>query len=233
MSIFFRKLITTILLRKTITHFFFRKQKHILLKNELKRFQIKKSKTKLMYFREKNDDDIKNSRNLKKNKNFFTILNHFTISNYLVILNQLVILNYFVILNQLVISNQFAISNHIANFRINLFRIRRIAFINYHNENFLINFDFIIIKKFVLFCQIYKQYTTIQVSRIYNDIIYVLYLKTRKYYEKNELSYQYIFSFSNFEFFENFSFIFFFVFIFSKSNFYKFFDKYLVCSFSF
>ena len=148
---------------------------------------MKKSKTKLMHSRKKKRRRYKKFTHFEKNKNHFIILNYFTISNHFANSSQFVILNHFAI------SNQFVILNYFTNFRKNLFRICRIAFINYYDKIFLINLDFIIIKNFVLFCQIYKQYTIIQFSRIYNNIIFALYLKIRKYHEKNESSYQYIF----------------------------------------
>ena len=77
--IFFRKLITTISLRETITYFFFRKREYILLKNELKRFQMRNSKTKSMHFREKKRRRYKKFTYFEKNANYFTILNHFVI----------------------------------------------------------------------------------------------------------------------------------------------------------
>ena len=197
-SIFFRKLITIILLRETITYFFLKTKTHFAQKR-VKKISNEKIENEINVFSKRKRRRYKKFTHFEKNKN------HFTISSHLAILNQLVI------------SNHLAISNYFTISRKNLFRTCRHTSINYHDSKSLIDYDFTIIKKFVEINEIYRDLSQIQFSRIFNQIILLLYLKIYEYHEKNESSYQYIFSFTSFEFSKNFLSIFF-LFVFISNN---------------
>ena len=112
--------------------------------------------------------------------------------------------------NHFTISNQFTIS------RKNSFRTCCHASINYHDLNFLVDFNHKILKKFIRFCRVYKKFSQIQFSKIYYQTIFAFYCEIHEKHEKNESSYQYIFSFSSSS--SKFSKIFSFVFISNNLN---------------
>ena len=176
-SIFFRKLITIISLRETITHFFFSRTRTHFAQKRVKTISNKRIENEINVFSKKKRRRYKIFTYFEKNENYFTISNYLAISNQLVIFSQLVILNHF------------AISNHFTISRKNLFRTCRHTSINYHDSKSLINYDFIIVEKFIEINEIYRNLSQTQFSRIFNQIILSLYLKIYEYHEKNKSSY--------------------------------------------
>ena len=154
---FFSKIDNDNLITRNNNVFFFSKTRIYFAQKRIKTISNEKIKNEINAFSKKKRRRYKKFTYFEKNNNYFVILYYFTISSYFAILNHI------------------AISNYIANFRKNLFRICWIAFINYYDENFLINFDFIIIKKFVLFCQIYKRHTTI-LFHVFTIILFSYYI---------------------------------------------------------
>ena len=125
---FFSKIDNDNLITKNNNVFFFSKTRIYFAQKRIKTISNEKIKNEINAFSKKKRRRYKKFTYFEKNKNYFTISNYFAILNH------------------------FAISNYFTNFRKNSFRICRITFINYHVENSLINFNFTIIKNFVLFC---------------------------------------------------------------------------------